>query len=429
MPNYLIRRLLILGGIAILGIIYIQSYWVMKRLDIEEKKFHQSVTIALRTVAQSLATFNRSSLPKTDLIKREASNYYVVNINDAIDANILEDYLIREFNAANIDTDFEYAVYDCLSEDLAYGKYCSLSTDTKEYSRSEVFPKVKDESLIYYFVVKFPEKETFLLEQMRISILYSVIALFAVLFFIYSIWVILQQRKYSEMQKDFINNMTHEFKTPISSIKIASDVLLRDETLNANKRLKQYTNIIKEQNERLNNQVEKVLTMAKLEKRSFELKKEEISFLKILEDIVNNENLKLQETKKSGEIKLVMTDISTQKIFADRVHFTNMIYNVIDNAIKYSGASPVVVVSVISKSGYVTLTIQDNGIGISKEDIKKVFKKFYRVSTGDVHNVKGFGLGLFYVKGICDSHNWTLNLNSKVGEGTTLKIVIPTIKN
>jgi len=401
---------------------------VIKTLDIKEKAFHQSVTIALRNVAQSLATFNNSSLPKTDLIKREASNYYAVNINDAIDANILEDYLIREFNAFNLDTDFEYAVYDCLSKDLAYGKYCSLSTDTKEYSRSETFPKINDESLIYYFVVKFPEKETFLLEGMRMSILYSVIALFAVLFLIHSIWVILQQKRYSEMQKDFINNMTHEFKTPISSIKIASDVLLRDEGLKSNKRLNQYTKIIKEQNERLNNQVEKVLTMAKLEKRSFELNKEEISFLKILEDIVNNENLKLQETNSNGEIKLMTDGVGEKKIYADRVHFTNMIYNVIDNAIKYSGASPSVKVSAMIKGDSVLLTIQDNGIGISKEDIKKVFKKFYRVSTGDVHDVKGFGLGLFYVKGICDSHNWKLELLSKEGEGTTLSIRIPTIK-
>lgn len=428
MPNYLIRRLLILGGIAILGIIYVQSYWVMKRLDLEEKKFHQSVTIALRNVAQSLANFNNSSLPKTDLIKRKASNYYAVNINDAIDANILEDYLIREFNTFNINTDFEYAVYDCLSEDLAYGKYCSLSTDTKEYSRSETFPKINDESLIYYFVVKFPEKETFLLEQMRMSILYSVIALFAVLFFIYSIWVILQQRKYSEMQKDFINNMTHEFKTPISSIKIASDVLLKDESLNSDNRLKQYANIIKEQNERLNNQVEKVLTMAKFEKRSFELNKEEIFFLKIMEDIVNNENLKLQETNKSGQIILKADDIVSEKIYADRVHFTNMIYNVIDNAIKYSGASPKVDVTIKKKASNIILAIKDHGVGISKEEIKKVFKKFYRVPTGNVHDVKGFGLGLFYVKGICDSHNWTLDLNSKEGEGTTIRIIIPIIK-
>ena len=427
MPNYLIRRLLILGGLAILGIIYIQSYWVMKRLDIEEKKFHQSVTIALRNVAQSLATFNKSSLPKTDLIKREASNYYAVNINDAIDANILEDYLIREFNAVNLNTDFEYAVYDCLSKDLAYGKYCSLSTDTKEYSRSETFPKIKDEALIYYFVVKFPEKQTFLLEGMRMSIVYSAIALFAVLFFIYSIWVILQQRKYSEMQKDFINNMTHEFKTPISSIKIASDVLLRDKTLQSDKRLKQYASIIKEQNERLNNQVETVLAMAKLERPNFELNKEEISFLKILEDIVNNENLKLQETNKGGEIKLVTSGIKAEKIYADRVHFTNMIYDIIDNAVKYSGASPIVKVSAMQDGDSLLLAISDNGLGISKENIKKVFKKFYRVSTGNVHDVKGFGLGLFYVKGICDSHNWRLDLDSKVGEGTNITINIPTV--
>lgn len=426
MPNYIIRRLLILGGLAILCIISIQSYWVMKDLDQEEKKFHQSVTIALRRVAQSLASFNNSKLPKTDLIKREASNYYAVNINDAINANILEDYLIREFNAANLDTDFEYAVYDCQSKDLAYGKYCTISTDTKEYSRSESFPKIDDENLIYYFVVKFPERETFLLESMKMSVLYSFIALLAVLFFIYSIWVILQQKKYSEMQKDFINNMTHEFKTPISSIKIASDVLLRDATLNTNPRLQQYTKIIREQNQRLNNQVEKVLTMAKLEKNSFELNKENIAFGKILEDVVNNENLRLKETKKQSQIELDTTNLNGEMIYADRVHFTNMVYNVIDNAVKYSGDNPQVEVTAKKENKSILLSIKDNGVGIAKEELKKIFKKFYRVPTGDVHNVKGFGLGLFYVKNICDSHNWKLDLTSEKGQGTTIDIKIPT---
>lgn len=400
----------------------------MKTLDTKEKEFHQSVTIALRNVAQSLASFNNSSLPKTDLIKREASNYYAVNINDAIDANILEDYLIREFNAFNLDTDFEYAVYDCLSRDLAYGKYCRISTDTKEYSRSETFPKINDEDLIYYFVVKFPEKETFLLEGMRMSIVYSAIALFAVLFFIYSIWVILQQRRYSEMQKDFINNMTHEFKTPIASIKIASDVLLRDDTLKSNSRLSQYTKIIKEQNQRLNNQVEKVLTMAKLEKKSFVLNKEKISFVKILEDVVTNENLRLKETNMNGSIDLDTTNLNGEMILADRVHFTNMVYNVIDNAVKYSGENPNVEVDAVKNNKTILLSIKDNGIGISKEELKNIFKKFYRVPTGNVHNVKGFGLGLFYVKGICDSHKWKIDLTSKVSQGTTITIQIPTTK-
>ena len=422
MPNYLVRRLLILGGLAIIGIIFIQSYWVLKTYDQREKDFHLSVSIALKNVAQSIASFNESELPKRDLITRNASHYYV-NINDVINANILEDYLIREFNRMSLNTDFEYAVYDCASQNIVYGNYCRLSTDTQEYSRSEVFPKIDD--LLYYFVVKFPSKTGYLLSSMWMSLVYSAIALLAVLFFIYSIWVILQQRRFSEMQKDFINNMTHEFKTPISSIKIASEVLLRDDKLKSDPRLMQYTSIIKEQNLRLNNQVEKVLSLAKLEKDSFSLKKETVEIKKVLDDMISTEQLRIAESSVEGVINSDLNCLAGLNVDADRVHLTNMIYNVMDNAIKYSHGKVDVHISAEKNNDFITLKFSDKGIGMKKEELKKIFKKFYRVSTGNIHDVKGFGLGLFYVKNICDSHNWQLEIDSEIDQGTRVSIKMP----
>lgn len=420
MTNALIRRLLILGALAIGGIIFIQNFWVIKTWDLQDEEFHQTVSIALRRVAESIADFNQSDLPKQNLIQRRSSNYYAVNINDVIDANILEDYLIREFEASALNTDFEYGVYDCFSQELVYGNYCNLSDDDK-YLRSESLPKFDD--LEYYFVVKFPSRTSYLLSSMWQSILFSLIALLAVAFFIYAIWVILKQKRLSEMQKDFINNMTHEFKTPISSIRIASDVLLNSEEINDDKRLQQYTSIIKDQNNRLNKQVERVLNIAKLEQQDFQLKKEKIDLKLTLDEIISNENARL--SNHNTDIIRSVHNGQQYFIYADKVHFSNLVYNILDNAVKYCKENPEVIVSSNMVGNKLRLSFKDNGIGVKKEDIPKVFKKFYRVPTGNVHDVKGFGLGLFYVKSICKAHGWKINFDSELNKGTQITLDIP----
>jgi len=222
------------------------------------------------------------------------------------------------------------------------------------------------------------------------------------------------------LQKDFINNMTHEFKTPISSIKIAADVLSSNPSVREDSRLKRYAAIITEQNQRLNNQVEKVLNIARLEKDNFKLNKETIDLNVTLSNIVENESLRLTD----GNIKLNFGD-DKMEIFADPLHFTNVITTVLDNAIKYSPENPEIIISAELRNNLTIIKIKDNGIGIEKEKLKHIFDKFYRVSTGDVHNVKGFGLGLFYVKNICNSHGWIIDAQSEIGKGTTFIIKIP----
>lgn len=418
MPSYLIRRLLLLGGIAIIGIVTVQSYWVIKNWDLQDEQFDATVNILLRKVAEDLSDFNRSELPKTNLIQRKASNTYVVNINSTIDASILEDYLYKELQAHNIRTDFEYAVYDCYSDEMVYGNYCELGDEQQEATSLTTLPKLGD--LIYYFVVRFPQRESFLLSNMWLSVTFSIIAALAVLFFLYSIWVILQQKRLSELQKDFINNMTHEFKTPISSIKIAAETLFNDETISAHPRLSKYAGIIKQQNTRLNDQVEKVLNIARLEQGNFQLNREHFGIQRELAAIVQSEQVKLS----SGSIDLVSSDIDAM-IHADKLHFTNVVTNVIDNALKYCQQEPHITVQSIVEDRYVYLSIKDNGIGISKDQVSRIFDKFYRVSTGNIHDVKGFGLGLFYVKNIADAHHWEISIDSELGQGTTITFTIP----
>ena len=421
MPSSSIRTIIALGSLAIAGIIFIQGYWVSRTLDIKEEDFHQSATIALRQVAESIAIYNKSELPKTDLISRRSSNYYSVNINSAIDANVLEDYLFQEFEKASLNTVFEYGVYDCSTDQLVYGNICNINEDSQEFVKSENLPKFDD--LIYYFVVKFPSRGSYLVDSMRQSILFSLIAFLAIAFFAYAMWVILRQKQLTELQKDFINNMTHEFKTPISSIKIASDYIHSNLTVQDNTRLVKYAEIIKTQNERLNNQVEKVLNIARLEKDQFEIKKTKVELVSLLESIVNNESLKLNQ----NEAKIVFNcTMDNATILADELHLTNVISTIIDNGFKYSDKVPKIIVGLeeAPDNKYI-LSIQDNGIGIKKEMQKKVFEKFYRIPTGNLHDVKGFGLGLFYVKNIIDAAKWQIEIESELGEGTCFKIYIP----
>lgn len=417
MPSYLIRRLLILGGIAIFGIVFIQSYWVIKNWDLQDKQFDSTVNILLRKVAINLATFNKSELPKQDLIQRKSSNTYAVNINSKIDASVLEDYLYQEMEAHSLKTDFEYAVYDCFSDHLVYGNYCQLDDKVEKAQENTTLPKFND--LIYYFVVRFPQRESYMLSNMWLSVTFSIIAVLAVVFFLYSTWVILQQKRLSELQKDFINNMTHEFKTPISSIKIAADVLSKHDLVDKDKRLAKYARIIVNQNKRLNDQVEKVLNIARLEKNSFELNYETFSLHRELNNIINNEQVKLEK----GAITLSLAKEDAW-IKADKLHFTNVITNILDNAIKYCEKVPEIIVKTTDEGSKMNLSITDNGIGISKENQKKLFEKFYRVSTGNIHDVKGFGLGLFYVRNIAQAHDWELDLESEPGEGTTVSLKI-----
>jgi len=374
----------------------------------------------LHTVAQKIADHNKTELPKSKLIQRQSSNLYSVNVNGAIDANILEDYLVREFTAASMGIDFEYAVYDCANDEYLYSNYCNLSEQKDQEEISTSHPLFED--LIYYFVVKFPSRSSLLINDLQVPLLFSLLTILSILSFMYAIWVILRQQQMTDLQKDFINNMTHEFKTPISSIKLASDYLLKDDKIKNDDRLHKYSDIIKQQNNRLNNQVEKVLNIARLEKDQFKLNLQNIELNTFINVIVEQERIRIEE--EGGQITVAHSPTPVH-ISADKLHLTNVISNILDNALKYSKDTAKISIELKNKGEKIALIISDSGIGIPKDDVKKIFNKFYRISTGNIHNVKGFGLGLFYVKNICDAHKWEIHLESELGHGTSLKIDMP----
>ncbi len=418
MKSSSIRLVVILGAIAISGILLMQVWLFRMSWNSTEKEFHQTVSIALLNVAKSMAEYSGTILPSSGLIKRVSSNYYVVNFNDIINANLLEFYLLEEFGNLGLHTNFEYAIYDCGSDDMLYGNYCNVEDPEFSASTDQHLPQYDE--FIYYFGVKFPTQRLFLFADMKLTIIFSFVTIIALVFFSYAIYVMLRQKRLSEFQRDFINNMTHEFKTPISSIKVSSDVLLGSTNVSENERLNKYATIIKQQNERLNQHVEKVLSIAKLDDSHFKLNLEEVDLNQKIRTIVANKDL---EMKQSGVRVILELSETAPKVQADKLHLANVIYNLLDNAVKYSNENPEITISTRHKGNHVTMCIRDNGIGISEEHHRDLFKKFFRVPTGNLHNVKGFGLGLHYCKRIVDQHKWQINVKSEPDQGTEMEIV------
>jgi two-component system phosphate regulon sensor histidine kinase PhoR len=419
LKNSTIIRVVLVGALAIISIIGVQTWWVMKTWDVKANEFHERVVVALLNVAKEFEKLG-NQLPAYDLITQVTSNYYVVNINDVINANNLEFFLRRELEAVGLTEGFEYGIYDCATNKMVYGDYLSNTAGDTTYVRHTDLPIY--DKFTYYFGVRFPNRNNQILNSMGLTITFTAVLLLSVLFFLYSIFVILRQKQLSEMQKDFINNMTHEFKTPISTIKISAEVFLNNPTVQSDPRLMQYARIIQDQNLRLNNQVEKVLQLARIEGDNFRLSPEKINLHELLEQIIPAVRIKVEEN--GGSLHCAL-EAPTPFIMADRLHLSNIIHNLLDNAIKYCREAPVVEVKTLEKGKNILLVFSDQGIGIPPEYQHRVFEKFYRVPTGNIHNVKGFGLGLFYIKSICQAHGWKIDLDSEVGRGTTIAITIP----
>jgi two-component system phosphate regulon sensor histidine kinase PhoR len=414
-----IRFVVLLGACAIIGIISIQVYFLQNAWNIKEKQFVQSVLIGLRNVAERMSNYNQTALPHANPVRQISSNYFVVDINSVIDANILEFYLKAEFDKLNLQTDFEYAIYNCQTDKMEYGNYLTKNGPAKPNILTANLPKYNQYT--YYFGVNFPLLRNTITGDMAIWFFFMGLLLVAIIFFVYAIFVILQQKRLSEMQKDFINNMTHEFKTPISSINISADVIMDPLIINDPARLFTYGSVIKQENNRLNQQVDKVLQIARIESQSFHLKKEPIDLnsliLKVAQNCKANSNRQLV-------VNTTLSD-SVKSIEADTLHLTNILHNLLDNASKYSGPQPFITIETAHNEKSIIIRISDNGPGIDPQYQHRVFQKFYRIPTGDLHDVKGFGLGLYYVKTICDAHHWTICLISEQGRGATFEIEIP----
>ena len=398
MRNTNIRWVILLGAITVLSIIAMQTYWLIQRLSHESKSFDQSTSVSLARVAHKMAMLNKVTLPSKDLIKRVTSNYYIVNFNNEIDANVLEHFLLEEFSSSKNYTDFEYGIYTCDTDDMVYGNHCNLvEQDKNKRPESSEGSLPKYDEFIYYFGVKFPSRQEDIRASTGSAWLLAMIAFMAVAFFSYTIWVIMNQRRYSEMQRDFINNMTHEFKTPLTSIQLSSDFLSKQPTIQRDERLTRYTELIRSQYQRLNTQVEKLLNIARLESNEFKLKEDPVDIHPLLDEMIG---LKAAEAGIEGRVFNKNFQATKTIVKGDRSHLGNVINNLIDNAVKYSPADKPIDIETKNESGLLKVSFVDKGIGIAPAHQKHLFRKFYRVPSGNVHDIKGFGLGLHYVRKI-----------------------------
>jgi two-component system phosphate regulon sensor histidine kinase PhoR len=444
MKRYSLNTLILLGVISVAGIMVIQGVWVRKTMELQVKniaiqekedslnikEFSEQCHVALRNVLEQINIEDSDSSDLYGAVKQIRSNRFKVDINEELQPYYLETLLKKAFYAQNINQDFVYGIYDCFTDSIVYGNLIKYTKESSYEPISLDESGITSENLLikndgHYFTVFFPNVEAKSIVPVRFIspwIYIGIIVLLVVVFFSYSLIIIFRQRKLSEVKNDFINNMTHELKTPISTISLSSEMLMRMESGVDFEKIKRYAGIIFDENKRLENQVERVLNVAKLDKDKLILNKEKIDVQEILNQLKDGFELFQQED--GAQFNLEIGE-GSHVITADPVHITNVLHNLTDNAVKYSEGKPVIVISTHISEKQLTVQITDQGIGIKKEHLKSIFDKFYRVPTGNIHNVKGFGLGLYYVKLIVESHRGEIHVKSNINIGTSFTIRLP----
>ncbi len=436
-----IRLVVILATVTLILLVINQFYWIQKDsvfqenlIEIQEKNQKQSkelfdtkVTLALVNVRDRLLSLsNESPELYLDPVKQITDEYFVASFYDTLNPDLLRNLLVEEFKAYNIKKVFEYGIYDCFTDSIIFDQYVDLSQDkNSSFEHSSIIEKWDHDG--HYFGVYFPKEKTYLSEKAAFprSLFLSTFAILLTMIIMgYAIIVILRQKKLSEVKTDFINNMTHELKTPIATIKLSSDVLLNSSSNNNSERIKQFASIIKTENNRLESQVEKVLQVAKLEENKIELSLKKLDLHKIITSAAKVHQVVVQQLE-----GYVSCDLEAENfmIYADEVHITNIIHNIIDNGIKYSKEQPLISIFTENDKNGISISISDDGIGMTNEQMSHVFEKFYRVPKGSVHDVKGFGIGLFYVKYVIEQHKGKVSVESKKNEGSTFTIWLPTV--
>ena len=405
------------GAMAILCIVVVQLKFMWQSLNQEQREFNQSVQLALLDVVRQFY-YNPNSTPIENPVKQLSDDYFVVDINQNIHAGVLEIYLVETFAKYRIENDFEYAIYNCENDQMVYGNYLS-GGNVKPVERTTLeFNKSPD--LTYYFGVHFPAIKWQLARSLSLWIALVFISVVVVAFFSYTIFVIWRQKRLSEMQRDFINNITHEFKTPLSSLTLAANYL--NHRPGMDERSKNYAHIIKQQADLLTGKVEKILQVASLEKLYIENNVINVDLAELLRSIVDFE----QSSSRNAMIKF-KTEIKSCLVQIIPAHLETLMLNLLDNAIKYGGNPPAVAVHLSKRKKMYCISISDRGPGIARQHLKHIFRKFYRVpGVGD--RQKGFGLGLYQVKQIVKQNKWFVQVQSVLGEGTIFTIKIPVKK-
>jgi two-component system, OmpR family, phosphate regulon sensor histidine kinase PhoR len=401
-------------------IVTVQLYWLKKVYSFEQRQFNTNVVKSIRGLFEDLEMNDAPGTSLQQLINNPGDNYFLFKADTIPPQDSLSFYLQEEFADFGVLTDCRLGAYSAVDKKYVYKEF--IPTPASRYSAPSptqdlpVLSRDFDHILLY-----FPHRHEYILEQMGFWIISSVALFIALIGLAVSLFYFYRQKFLAEIQKDFVNNFTHEFKTPLAVMKIASDVLAHGNILRQPDRLERYSAIIKNQTEHLQNQVERLLKAASSESRNLSIKKEHIEAQLLIEEALGKVQPLIEEKKAKVELKM---EDSKVNIHADGAHLELAIVNLLENALKYS-AHPHIVVETGNVEDDFFISIKDNGVGIEKKYLKNIFKKFYRIPTGDIHNVKGFGLGLDFVKRIIDAHNGKIRVSSLPGIGTEFRLFIP----
>jgi two-component system phosphate regulon sensor histidine kinase PhoR len=344
------------------------------------------------------------------------------DIEEIIDPKLLDSLMTFELNCLEIEKEYIYGVFNGSDSNFILGPYQGHESDLLSSIHRVSLTCIYKED-VYYLGVVFPGKDVQMVQEIMFMVILSLLFLFILIISFYMvIRLMFRQKKLSEIKSDFINNMTHEFKTPIATISLSSEMLLKPDVNKFPYKTKRYATVIFDENARLQKQVDQVLQLSVLEKGEFKLKLKDIDLHRIIRKMAEHFSAKVQQ--KGGEFKLEL-EAEQHHLRADKTHISNIISNLIDNALKYTPDEPLIIIRTRSEKSKLVLSIIDNGIGISAENQKHIFKKLFRVPTGNIHDVKGFGLGLFYVKTMVEAHGGDITVKSELNKGSSFIISLP----
>lgn len=442
----------ILISLSLVGIIFIQWNWILTMVENKHEELHHKLADVTSDVGKELIAYKETASPMKSLMLRPGFNWRPSDqfmlelmkpptITQKFTKDEIHDKLRTAFNNHNLkDAKFEFCIFaqpgistqlNSNPNEIRSANFLAAFIDTVHNLRS-ILPlltsnnDIENNDFIETLSVVIPDYESVVMKQMRWMILGVIFfTLVIIAAFYLTVATLLRQKKLSEIKNDFINNMTHEFKTPLATISLAVDALRNEKVIKDKLKSDYFSGIIKEENRRMNKQVETILQAALLEKQELQLNLQPIHVHDIIRDVLENFELQLQEKKAKTDLQLLAKQ---DLLKADEVHFTNLISNLLDNAIKYSRDQLTIKISTSNTNKYLTIRIEDNGIGMNKETQRRIFEKFYRAHTGNIHNVKGFGLGLTYVKSVVDAHNGRIKVDSTIGKGTSFIMEFPLVK-
>lgn len=423
--------------LSLLGLIFFQVLWLKSSLESQEQKFHDHLNTATFQVSQSLVEEKGNLMPLTRRnpvmpSERLQLELFAPTIAQKFTKDEIKQIIRKTFDKQNLkEVPFEFSISSTslVSEELASEKFYAMQADTVNNVQKVIpleSPSGSNSEGISpqeFLVILIPHAKSFIWQSMTWFIVGAVLfTLIIMCAFFITVRALIKQKKLSEIKSDFINNMTHEFKTPLATISLAVDALKNEKVSGDKEKMNYFTAIIKEENKRMNKQVETILQAALLDKQEVQLNLKKLHAHEMINSALNNIHLQVEEKKGKLEIHL---GNGNDIVMADEVHFTNLINNLLDNAVKYSKDNLKIILTTQSSAKEFKLKIEDNGIGMNKETLSRIFEKFYRAHTGNIHNVKGFGLGLSYVKTMVDAHHGTIKAESTPGKGTTFNLSFP----